>query len=94
MPSGYDVIVAPRVWEVVRRELTNEQVVSFQAAVEELKQNPTDANPRVSCISVGHAHDISEFAMQWSDLIVIFEFVNALVVEVLAVQAYPQPGDA
>lgn len=91
-PGGHDVIVAPRVWEAVRRDLTDEQIANFQAALEALKQNPTDSNPKVTRISDALAPPPIEFAVQWGDLIIVYEFVNALVVEVLAIQEYPPYG--
>ena len=88
-PGGHDVIVAPRVWEAVRRDLTDNQIASFRAALDALEQNPSDSNPRVMRISDVFAPPPTEYAIQWGDLIVVYEFVNTLVVEVLAVQRYP-----
>lgn len=88
-PSGYDVAYSPGVdpnrpgSDIARLPL--QQIPSWYEALEALLKDPTPDNPTVFDASNIPPYQRYEHVMVWGQLVIVYRFLNYLVIEILSV---------
>ena len=92
-PGGYDVTYAPGVdperdgSDVSRLPL--QHLLDWQEALQSLLDDPTPDNPYVTDASNIPPYHLHEHVMVWNQLVIVYHFLNQLVIEILSVDVRP-----
>ncbi len=94
-PGGFDVVYSRR----VNPDLPGSDLFTLPAqhwfdwlnALESLMKDPTTDNPRVADLSSLPQYPRNEHLMLWKRLVIIYRFINTMVIEILSVSVRPAP---
>ena len=73
------------------READEQAWLDFNEAIESIMLDASESNPRVARVSQDYGYDLNEFAIGYGAVTLIFEPINADIVEVISVALRPQP---